>query len=145
MKKLGSAGVLAALVALVVVAFASAAASKGTVRATLSAKQEVPAQAVANAAGRGLFTGTLVGRTLTWKLTFSHLTGPAAAAHIHLAPVGKPGNVVVPLCGPCRSGAHGTAKLTAADVKALGSHRLYVNVHTAKNPAGEIRGQLARG
>jgi hypothetical protein len=36
----------------------------------------------------------------------------------------------------------GTATLSAALIKAFGKHLLYVNVHTAKNPNGEIRGQL---
>jgi hypothetical protein len=43
------------------------------------------------------------GATMTWQLTFSGLTGPANAAHIHIAPRGQPGGVAVPLCGPCQS------------------------------------------
>jgi hypothetical protein len=144
-KKLVSAAVLAALVVLAVAAFAAAAGSKQSkVTATLTAGKEVPAPTGVPAAARGTFTGTLVGRKLTWRLTFSHLSGPAGAAHIHVGAVGKAGNVLVPLCGPCKSPVHGKATLTAAAVKALGKHRLYVNVHTAKNAAGEIRGQLVR-
>jgi hypothetical protein len=58
---------------------------------------------------------------------------------------GKAGNVVVPLCAnaACKSGVHGTVTLKAAVLKALKSGGTYVNVHTAKNPAGEIRGQIA--
>ena len=59
---------------------------------------------------------------------------------------GKSGNVVVPLCPPgCKSGVSGTATLTPALMTAFKNHLLYVNVHTAKNPNGEIRGQLSRG
>ena len=54
--------------------------------------------------GSGSFTGTLKGNKLTWKLTFSGLSGAATAAHIHLGAMGKAGNVVVALCGPCKSG-----------------------------------------
>ena len=82
---------------------------------------------------------------LKWKLTFAKLTGPATAAHIHMAAKGKAGDVVVPLCGPCTSGATGTATVTASEITAFKKHLFYVNVHTAKNPNGEIRGQLAVG
>jgi hypothetical protein len=70
------------------------------------------------------------------------------AAHIHKAAKGKSGNVLVPLCGAspvCKSGLTGTATLTQAEITAFKKHLLYVNVHTAKNPNGEIRGQLAVG
>jgi hypothetical protein len=115
-----------------------------SVQAKLNAKQEVPAQVVKNKRAKGLFTGKLVGKKLTWKLTFSGLTGRATQAHIHMGAMGKAGNVVIALCAPCRSGVHGKATLTAALKKALAHHKLYVNVHTSKNPNGEIRGQLAK-
>ena len=82
------------------------------------------------------------GGTLSWRLTFQALSGKAGAAHVHLGKRGKAGAVAVSLCGPCRSGARGTAKLNAKTVKALLAGGAYVNVHTAKNPAGEIRGQV---
>jgi hypothetical protein len=124
----------------------SLAAARATVwTAALSSGQEVPKQVVKNAAAHGLFKGTLSGKTLKWKLTFSKLTGPATMAHIHMAAKGKSGNVVVALCAPCTSGMTGTATITPALLSAFDKHLLYVNVHTAKNPDGEIRGQLARG
>jgi hypothetical protein len=51
----------------------------------------------------------------------------------------------VPLCAgnKCKSGIHGTVTLTAATLKAVTHGGTYVNVHTAKNPNGEIRGQVA--
>jgi hypothetical protein len=79
---------------------------------------------------------------LTWRLTFSRLTGKAVAAHIHRGVRGKAGPVIVPLCAPCKSGAQGKATVDSSVVNALESGRTYVNVHTKKNPAGEIRGQL---
>ena len=69
-------------------------------------------------------------------------TGKAIAAHIHSGVRGKPGPVIVPLCAPCRSGARGQTKVDVSVVSALESGRTYVNVHTKKNQAGEIRGQL---
>ena len=122
---------------------AGAAATAGTkVSAKLTTKAEVPAPK--GAKGSGSFTGTLTGSKLVWKLTWGTLSGPANAAHIHLGKAGKAGNVAVPLCAgaTCKSGVHGTVTLKAAVLKALKAGGTYVNVHTAKNPAGEIRGQI---
>jgi hypothetical protein len=66
----------------------------------------------------------------------------------HSQAKGKAGNVLVPLCGTtpaCKSGVSGSITITAAMKTAIKSHLLYVNVHTAKNPAGEIRGQISVG
>ena len=143
MKKLVAGLTVAVAVSLAVSAIAFGATTI-SVAAKLTAKQEVPGQAVKNTSAKGKFTGKLVGRKLTWKLTFSGLTGKATAAHIHIGAVGKAGNVVVSLCTPCKSGVHGKTKLSAALKKALAHHKLYVNVHTTKNSNGEIRGQLAK-
>jgi hypothetical protein len=117
--------------------------------ATLGAAQEVPKPKGVSAGARGSFAGGLTrrgaGGTLSWRLTFRGLSGRALAAHIHLAKPGRQGPVVVPLCGPCRSGVRGTAKLTARTVRALLGGSAYANVHTARNPAGEIRGQIRKG
>lgn len=129
---------------LLLAAFAGAAATSNW-KATLDAKQEIPAQVVPDASAHGTFTGTVSGKTLKWKLTFAKLTGPATAAHIHKGAKGKAGNVVIPLCAPCKSPVSGSAKLTPALITAFKQHLLYVNVHTAKNAGGEIRGQLSKG
>lgn len=144
MKKL----VVVAAVSLVVLASATFALADGTKQvwtAALTSGQEVPKQVVKTPNAHGLFKGTLTGTTLKWKLTFGGLSGPATASHIHMAAKGKAGPVAVALCGPCTNGSTGTATLTSAQIAAFKAHLLYVNVHTAKNPAGEIRGQLARG
>ena len=116
---------------------------------TLGAAKEVPKPTGVSAKAGGTFAAGLTrkgtGGTLAWRLTFRGLTGKASAAHIHLAKPGKAGPVAVPLCGPCRTGARGTAKLKAGTVTALLGGSAYVNVHTAKNPAGEIRGQVKKG
>lgn len=128
-------------------------AGQGVERATtlgltarLNAAQEVPRPRARVGAG-GAFAGGLVrsgaGGRLTWRLTFQRLSGAAAASHVHIGKRGKPGGVAVALCGPCRSGARGTARLNAKTVRALLSGNAYVNVHTARNAAGEIRGQIS--
>ena len=134
-----------ALASVALTSIASAAPSASIkIAAKLTAKAEVPAQVVKNANGSGSFTATLTGNKLAWKLTFAKLSGPAIAAHIHLGKAGKAGNVAVALCAgaKCKSGVHGTSTLSAATLKAVTSGGAYVNVHTAKNPNGEIRGQL---
>lgn len=118
-----------------------------TVKTTLRASQERPRPKGKVARARGTFSATVTrsgsSGVIVWKLTFGKLTGKAVAAHIHGGARGKAGPVIVPLCAPCRSGRAGRATVSASVLNALESGRTYVNVHTLKNPAGEIRGQLA--
>jgi CHRD domain len=109
--------------------------------ATLSAAAEVPAN---SSPGSGMLDATLDPATmkLHWKLSYSGLTGPATAAHFHgPAMAGANAGVVVPLPGAA-SPSEGDAMLTAAQVADLTAGKWYVNVHTAVNPGGEIRGQV---
>lgn len=140
---MGLVSVAALAVVLAAVALAAAAASI-KLKATLNSGQEVPKQAVKAPDGNGTFTATLSGSKLSWTLVFGKLSGKAQAAHIHLGRAGKAGGVVVPLCGPCKSGVSGTATLTSAQQGAILGGGTYVNVHTAKNPNGEIRGQITK-
>jgi hypothetical protein len=123
---------------------ASSGSDTKKVSAKLTRGAEIPRPKGALLA-TGTFTGSISGSMLTWKLTYSRLTGKALAAHIHLGRRGVAGPVVVPLCGPCVSGVHKTSKLTSKVKAALLSGGAYVNVHTAKNAAGEIRGQVTGG
>jgi hypothetical protein len=136
-------------VALVLTGLASAAPQADTYKltATMKARAEVPRPTGVPAAANGHFTGKAVELAndrarVTWLLTFSGLSGKAIAAHIHMGKVGKAGGVMVPLCGPCRNGQRGRATITHAQLKAIELGRTYVNVHTTKNSAGEIRGQV---
>ena len=112
----------------------------------MNAPSEVPAPTGDVSAARGAFTATAsqdgTGAGLSWSMTFDGLTGPATAAHIHVAPRGQPGPVVVPLCAPCTSPASGTANVDATVLAAIQAGGAYVNVHTDRNRAGEIRGQV---
>lgn len=141
--------VAAAAAALTLTGLALAVPQKDTVTltATLKARFEVPKPTGVRAGALGLFTGKAVElendrARITWRLTFSKLTGRAAAAHIHLGRAGKAGGVMVALCGPCRNGQRGTVNITHAKLRTIRAGRTYVNVHTAKNAAGEIRGQV---
>jgi len=125
-------------VALTAVAVASAKQHETMLGAKLDAMQDH-----ATSKGTGTFTATIAGSKLSWHLSFSHLTGKAVAAHIHLGAKGKSGNVLIPLCAPCTKAAMGTVKLNAMELRDLTKAATYVNVHTAKYPNGEIRGQIA--
>jgi CHRD domain len=141
--------IVAAVVALVLAGLAGAAPQAETYRLTsiLSARAEVPKPKDVARGVSGRFTGTAVelandrGR-LTWRLTFARLSGRAAAAHVHSGRPGKAGPVLVPLCGPCRNGQRGSFAITRAQLRTIRTGRTYVNVHTAANLAGEIRGQI---
>jgi CHRD domain len=139
---------VAAGAALVVAGFAIAAPKDAyKLTANLKAGFEVPKPQGVPTGATGTFTGTAVEvendrARLTWRLTFSKMSGKAAAAHIHAGKAGKAGRVLVPLCGPCRSGQRGTSSITHAQLRTIRAGATYVNVHTAKNAAGEIRGQV---
>jgi hypothetical protein len=142
--------VLAVVAVALVVAGGAGARSQATkieIGTAMAAAAEVPTPKGDVGSATGTFTATLTksdsGTALSWQLTFSNLTGPGTAAHIHIAEPGKPGPVVVPLCTPCTSPASGTANVNATVLEAIQNGNAYVNVHTKTNPAGEIRGQLS--
>lgn len=121
-------------------------AATASVSTRLTSRQEVPKPKGNVKRATGSFTATVAklgtGGTVAWRLRFSRLTGRAIAAHIHVGRIGRAGPVAVALCGPCRNGQRGTADLTPATLAALEAGRGYVNIHTPKNPGGEIRGQI---
>lgn len=79
---------------------------------------------------------------LSYKVSYSGLSGPVTGAHIH-GPAGPGANagIVVPFnAGP--SPITGEAKINPAQAGDLLAGLWYVNLHTAAHPPGEIRGQL---
>ena len=107
----------------------------------MTGAQEVPPT---RSSGAGTVTATVYPSTgsMSYKVEYANLTGPATAAHFHgpAAPGGNAG-VVAPFASPA-SPVTGTANLTAAQMADVMAGRWYANVHTAANPGGEIRGQL---
>jgi len=130
-------------------AFAAAVAFSGPAfaqkfKATLDGKSEVPPN---TSAGQGAaeMDYDAASKKLTWKLTYSGLSGPATAAHFHgPADTGANAKVAVPIPNPATSPVEGSATLTDEQAKDLMDGKLYLNVHTAANPAGEIRGQVMK-
>lgn len=113
-------------------------------KADLSGANEVPPVTTAGkgSASATLDTGT---KTLTWTVDYSGLSGPVTAAHIHgPAAAGTNAGVLVSLGTNLANPIKGSATLTNAQVSDLEAGRTYVNLHTADNKGGEIRGQLQR-
>jgi CHRD domain len=160
-------------VALVVASVGVAGGGKSKkIEAKLTGYEEVPA---INTAGKGKIklrvrNGTSAG-TIEFKLTYSNLTSPATAAHIHFGQESVNGGIAVHFCGtggkPACPAGNTSTKVTvegtaaAADVVAITAQGLaagdmaslqraikagvaYVNVHSTPFPGGEIRAQLDR-
>ena len=96
--------------------------------------------------GTADLTYDAVTKVLTWNVTFSGLSGPATMAHFHgPAPAGKNAGVEIWISTKgheATSPLVGQATLTDAEAADLMAGNLSINVHTAKNPNGEIRGQV---
>ena len=108
---------------------------------TLSGDQEVP-PVTTSASGAGTIS-VGVDKSVSGSVMVKGVN--ATAAHIHEAAKGKNGPVIVPLTksGDNTFSVAAGAKLSDAQMQALQSGNLYVNVHSAANPNGEIRAQLA--
>jgi len=116
---------------------------EGTV--TLTPEEEIPAPVGVPAGAGGTFTFEVgTDFTLEYELTVQNLTGDAVAAHLHRAPAGQanplPEINLTKVNGTTFAGE--TAALTQDQLTTLVAGGFYVNVHTAANGAGEIRGQI---
>lgn len=105
--------------------------------------------------GTATLTATLDGTTLNLKVDYSGLTGSLSGAHIHgPALETASADVICNFTDKIVAGASATAgtgtisatcpisaTFTVAD---LDAGKMYVNLHTAANPGGEVRGQLKK-
>lgn len=126
--------------ALLVAGCASGGSSGGGTPVTLSGSQEVP-PVTTSASGSGTIT---VGAdmSVSGSVTTTGING--TAAHIHMAAMGANGPVIVPLTKTADGvwSVPAGAKLTEPQYAAFKVGNTYVNVHSAANKGGEIRGQL---
>src|SRR5262249_14413612 len=124
-----------------------------------------------NSQGRAFFHGKISEdkTSITFTLTWFGITGPPSASHIHFGPSKETGGVMVFFCGgggkpACTQATSGKASgtITAADIvgpsaqgidpapdgqfsdviRAILTNNAYANLHTAKFPGGEVRGQV---
>jgi len=122
---------------------APALAEMANFKADLKGSNEVPPN---DTKGSGSVTVTFdtASKKMSWKGSFSGTTGPAAAAHFHVAEKGKNGGVAVPITGAEDGSFEGSATLTDAQASDLMAGKFYVNIHTAAHKPGELRGQVEK-
>ena len=139
-KRLLTLTLLLALVALVGVGLA--AASGRPLVADLSWENEVPPASDTSATGWAEFTLNQGQEEICFHINVENLSGPLAADHIHVGEAGTNGGVVVNLGGALS----GCVSADAETIKAIRQNPegYYLNLHTALNPGGEVRGQLEK-
>jgi hypothetical protein len=145
--------VLSAVGAVMTATSALADEKSATFTIQLSGAAEVCPTAPGTCGGPGTGTATITidrnARTLCYAITSQNVALPLLAAHIHAAPAGAAGPVVVPLfTEPVNAATVGPTCLTGLDKHLLkdiirNPENYYVNVHNAVFPNGAVRGQLA--
>jgi hypothetical protein len=118
---------------------------------TLTGAAEVPGPGDPDASGTASITLNQGQGTVCFVLTWQDIDGTVTDAHIHQAPVGTPGPVVVPLFTSASFPGTGSTSGCISDVsRALiqdirqNPADYYVNIHSTVFPAGAIRGQLGK-
>ena len=112
---------------------------------TMTGAEEAPGPGDPNGSGTASFTFNRGRGEVCFSLEVEDIVLPATGAHIHVAPAGSPGPIVIPLTAP---GSDGTSSgCVSADrdlVKAITKHpaSYYVNVHSSEFPGGAVRAQL---
>lgn len=137
---------------LVMLAYAGVAAAVAVkvkpqrVNAHLTTRVMVPKPIHTKKKAFGVFSGSYVvekkDMKLTWKLAFTKLSGKVTGATLRKGKPGLIGSTITVLCKPCKSGKGATTLLRKSVAKSLVSGQAYVQLYTAKNPAGELRGQI---
>lgn len=111
--------------------------------ASLDGSQSVP-PAVSNGTGTAWAVLDVSTKTLTYRVTYANLDSTFTDAHFHLGAAGTNGPVVDPITASFVANT-GTGKWTNIPdslIAAMMKGDIYINIHSMKYPAGEIRGQL---
>jgi len=137
-----------------------ASAQTFTLTATLTGAQETPAPGINTGAfGNATVVVNMGTRTVTWAVNVFNLPSGVTAGHIHVGAVGTPGPTVVNFSVPTTASNDFAITGSAQDTEftlrpeqgirsaddmfqAILGGNSYVNVHSAVNTGGEIRGQL---
>jgi len=116
--------------------------------ASLNGANERPTPVTTTATGSAIITA--LGNQLSWKVDITSAIDSVTIGHIHRAVVDSAGGVIQNLSPtPTGIGFTGTVALGSAVVvdsvlTLMRAGKAYVNIHTKKNPGGEIRGQLVK-
>jgi hypothetical protein len=141
---------IAALTLIVSVAGAAWADDGGRPFSTaLSGAAEVPGPGDPDATGSASLALNPGQGEVCFDLSWASIDGTVFAAHIHRAPAGVAGPIVVPLFAGAFDGTDSTSACVSADRDLLVDiiqhpQSYYVNVHSTVFPAGAIRGQLSK-
>ena len=110
-------------------------------RARLSPMPTTP-QTVNTILGEGEVILTLNGNSLTVDGTFTGMSSAATGAHIHNGPPAQPGPVIhtLEVSQATNGSVNGTISLTEEQVEALINNEFYIQIHSERNPPGELRG-----
>jgi hypothetical protein len=130
--------VLAGITA-IVLALSPAFAQNTTFNAELKGASEVP-PTDSTGSGKAQVTVDTGTKKISWMVTFNGLAGNPIAAHFHgPAAPGENAGIVIDISANLRSGSANVSDQQIADLQA---GKWYINIHTAKFPNGEIRGQI---
>jgi hypothetical protein len=115
------------------------------IKVVMTGAQEAPGPGDPDGRGIARFTFNQGRGTICYKLRVWDIA-PAAAAHIHRAPAGSPGPVVVPLAAPTNGVSKGCASVDKELIKEIRKNpaEFYVNVHNADFTGGAVRAQLGK-
>ncbi len=120
--------------------FAAAPASAIELRAWLNGAQ-VPL--AVGGTGVGSMSFNSVTKILSWSVAYTGLSGACTSAHFHgPAPAGASASPIVSMTCSASPLTGTSVALTATQEGQLLSGQWYINIHTAANPGGEIRGQV---
>lgn len=124
-----------------VLAVAPVSAEMLAFKADLKGASEVPPADTA-ATGTATVDVDTATKEVKWTIQFSGLSGDATAAHFHgPAAEGENAGPAVDISGKIESGS---ATFTDAQLADLQAGKMYINIHSAKFPDGEIRGQVVK-
>lgn len=119
---------------------------------TMTGAKEKPNPVSPSGSGSATFTLDAAETTLSYSITVQNMTSAITASHIHLGNANVAGSVIIGLTTPV-NGSTITGSITSSATLGLGlsfaslialirNGDTYVNVHSANNLGGEIRGQI---